>query len=120
MIVVEFNTVTLVAHCVPNQTVAFGWKSVPVIVTAVPPAAGPEVGEIEPTLAVLRQCVLDLEADRQTPKEVRARIKGMLGFLTDLTTWFDQMVQLPRATLTALLKVGAKVGSLVAKSTKEG
>ena len=76
--------------------------------------------EIEPILGVLRQCVLDLEADRQTPKEVRARIKGMLGFLTDLTTWFDQMVQLPRATLTALVKIGAKVGSLVGKGAKEG
>ena len=76
--------------------------------------------EIEPTLAVLRQCVLDLEEDRQTPKEARARIKSMLGFLTDVTTWFDQMVQLRRATLTALLRVGAKVGSFVAKGTKEG
>jgi DNA-binding transcriptional regulator GbsR (MarR family) len=76
--------------------------------------------EIEPTLAVLRQCVLEMEEERETPKEVRTRIKNMLGFLTDLMTWFDQMVQLPRATLTALLKLGAKIGSLVGKGAKEG
>ena len=76
--------------------------------------------EIEPTLAVLRQCVHDMEDDRDTSKEVKARIKNMLGFLTDLMTWFDQMVRLPRATLTGLLKLGAKVGSLVPKGAKDG
>jgi len=76
--------------------------------------------EIEPTLAVLRQCVLEMEGDRDTPKEVQARIKSMLGFLADLMTWFEQMVKLPRVTLIGLLKLGAKVGSFVAKGAKEG
>ena len=71
--------------------------------------------EIEPTLAVLRQCVLEMEKDRDTPKEVQARIKSMLGFLGDLMSWFEQMVKLPRVTLIALLKLGAKVGSFVGK-----
>jgi DNA-binding transcriptional regulator GbsR (MarR family) len=75
--------------------------------------------EIEPTLAVLRECVQDLEKDRDTPKEVKARIEGMLGFLSTLTTWFDQMMQLPKSTLLALMKLGAKVGAWVPKGSKD-
>jgi DNA-binding transcriptional regulator GbsR (MarR family) len=74
--------------------------------------------EIEPTLAVLRECVAELDKDRDTPKEVKARIENMLSFLSNLTAWFDQIMQLPRTTLVALMKLGAKVGKLIPKSAK--
>src|SRR6201993_4955466 len=44
--VVLFTTTTLVAAALPNVTVAPEAKFVPVIVTAVPPATGPLLGEI--------------------------------------------------------------------------
>jgi DNA-binding transcriptional regulator GbsR (MarR family) len=75
--------------------------------------------EIEPTLQVLRECVQELENDRDTPKEARARIESMLGFLTNVTTWFDQMLALPKATVLTLMKLGAKVASFVPKSSKD-
>ena len=75
--------------------------------------------EIEPTLRVLRECVQELEKDRDTPKEAKARIENMLGFLTNVTTWFDQMLLLPRATLTTLMRLGSKIASFVPKSAKE-
>ena len=43
MIVVLFTTTTLVAATPPNVTVAPVAKSIPVIVTAVPPAIAPAV-----------------------------------------------------------------------------
>lgn len=43
-------TVKLVAAVAPNVTAVTPVKPVPVIVTTVPPAVGPEVGEIEPTV----------------------------------------------------------------------
>ena len=43
----------------------------------------------------------------------------MLGFLTNVTTWFDQMLLLPRPTLTTLMKLGSKIASVVPKSAKE-
>jgi DNA-binding transcriptional regulator GbsR (MarR family) len=75
--------------------------------------------EIEPTLTVLRQCVLEMDEDRDTPKEAQARIRDMLGFLTRLTSWFDQVVQLPKGTLVALMKLGAKIGSFVPTGAKK-
>jgi DNA-binding transcriptional regulator GbsR (MarR family) len=76
--------------------------------------------EIEPTLSMLRSCVLEMEDDTETPLEVRRRIKDMLGFLSALTTWFDQMIELPKSTLVALMKLGAKIGKLLpAKAAAE-
>jgi hypothetical protein len=43
-------TTTLVAAVPPRLTVAPDWNPVPVMVTAVPPAAGPELGAIELTV----------------------------------------------------------------------
>lgn len=71
--------------------------------------------EIEPTLHVLRECVEELAKDRDTPKEARARIEAMHGFLTNLTTWFDQMMALPKTTALTLMKLGAKIANFVPK-----
>jgi DNA-binding transcriptional regulator GbsR (MarR family) len=75
--------------------------------------------EIEPTLQVLRECVRELEKDRETPKEVKARIENMLGFLTHVTGWFDQMLKVPKATLMTLMKLGGKIANFLPKSAKE-
>jgi DNA-binding transcriptional regulator GbsR (MarR family) len=72
--------------------------------------------EIEPALNVLRECVAEMEKDRNTPNEVKARIDGMRAFLTDLTEWFDQIVKLPRATLAGVMRLGATIGSLAPRS----
>jgi hypothetical protein len=47
VIVVEFTTATLVAGTLPNATVTPVLKPVPTIVTDVPPASGPNAGEID-------------------------------------------------------------------------
>ena len=75
--------------------------------------------ELEPTLNFLRECARELEDDRATPKEAKARIENMLGFLTSVTTWFDQMLALPRSTVMTLMKLGAKIANFVPKAAKE-
>jgi DNA-binding transcriptional regulator GbsR (MarR family) len=72
--------------------------------------------ELEPTLSLLRRCVIELEDDRETPPEVKARIAEMLSFVSTLTEWFDQVKALPRSTLLALLKMGTKIAQFVPKS----
>ncbi|MEX1033434.1 MAG: MarR family transcriptional regulator [Cellvibrionaceae bacterium] len=69
--------------------------------------------EIEPTLTLLRQCVLEMEADMETPKQVQHKISSMLEFMTALTDWFDQVKVLPKSTLTTLMKMGAAVAKYV-------
>ena len=73
--------------------------------------------EIEPTLSLLRQCVIDMEDDRQTPSEVKMRMETMLTFVSTLADWFDQVKLLPKATLVTLMKMGAAVGKFVPKKS---
>lgn len=65
--------------------------------------------EIEPTLTLLRQCVLEMESDRETPQQVKDKIASMLTFVSTLSEWFDQVKSLPRSTLVKLMKMGATV-----------
>jgi DNA-binding transcriptional regulator GbsR (MarR family) len=71
--------------------------------------------EIDPTLALLRECVAEAEADKSTDPEVKARIERMLTFVDTLTTWYEQVKALPKPTLVALMKMGSKVARFVAK-----
>jgi len=65
--------------------------------------------ELDPTLTLLRECVLESEADKETPAEVKARIKDVMNFLDTLDSWYGQIKGLPRPTLIKLIKLGAKV-----------
>ncbi len=69
--------------------------------------------ELEPTLTLLRQCVLEMEDDTETPKEVKKKISSMLTFVTTLTDWFDRVKTLPKSTLINLMKMGSAVAKLL-------
>lgn len=65
--------------------------------------------ELDPTMTVLRECVLEGDEDKQTPQEVKERMKDVLKFMETLDTWHDQIKGLPKSTLMKLIKLGAKV-----------
>jgi DNA-binding transcriptional regulator GbsR (MarR family) len=71
--------------------------------------------EIDPTIALLRQCMAEAEADKATDPEVKARIERMLTFVDTLAGWYEQVKALPKPTLVALMKMGSKVARFVAK-----
>ena len=65
--------------------------------------------EIDPTLTMLRDCVLEAESDTETPEEIKRRIGRVLEFMETLTGWYEQMRTVPQPTLVKLMKMGAKV-----------
>jgi DNA-binding transcriptional regulator GbsR (MarR family) len=65
--------------------------------------------EIDPTLTLLRVCVLDADNDKDTPREIKERISNMLTFIETLTGWYEQMRSVPKGSLVALMKMGAKI-----------
>lgn len=69
--------------------------------------------EIDPTLTMLRQCVLDAEQDRHTDPEVKQRIQQMLEFLELTGNWYAELKQLPKPMLIRLMKLGAKVAKFL-------
>jgi DNA-binding transcriptional regulator GbsR (MarR family) len=73
--------------------------------------------EVDPTLTMLRQCVLDASDDKETDPEIKARIERMLTFVETLANWYVQMRTLQKPTLVSLMKMGSKVAKVL-KLTK--
>lgn len=69
--------------------------------------------EIDPTIDLLKKCVEDMAAEKDTPKEVRTRISSTLEFLEETNKWYEQVDKLPRSVLMKLMKMGSKISSLV-------
>ena len=62
--------------------------------------------EIDPTLSVLRACVLEASQDSDTPAHSRERLQEMASFLETGCAWFERMNHMPPAALKALVKLG--------------
>jgi len=75
VIVVLFTTVTLLAAALPNVTVAPLAKLAPVMVTEVPPAAAPEVGEMLATVGVWPNAAPMLALRKTTTESVRRKVR---------------------------------------------
>lgn len=74
--------------------------------------------EIDPTLSMLRACVLEMESDKSTPEEVKNKINDMLGFISTLCAWHEQISALPKSSLVSLMKMGAKVAKFIPSRKK--
>jgi DNA-binding transcriptional regulator GbsR (MarR family) len=72
--------------------------------------------EIDPTLTMLRQCVLESENDTETPDEVKKRMSDVLRFIETLTSWYDQMKAVPKPMLVKLMKLGSKVTGFLGRN----
>ncbi|MEO1038811.1 MAG: MarR family transcriptional regulator [Pseudomonadota bacterium] len=69
--------------------------------------------EIDPTIAVLRACVNEMQTDGITPPHALERVQRMLSFIDTLTGWFDQIKRLPKSTLVKLMNLGSRVARFV-------
>lgn len=74
--------------------------------------------EIDPTITVLRQCVLESSDDKKTDTAIKTRIEDTLGFIEMMNDWYEQMKDVPTPTITKLMKVGAKVTGFLKMSKK--
>ncbi len=68
--------------------------------------------EIDPTMTVLRECLLHEELAAEAPG-TRERIRETLEFIEVLTTWADEMLRLKPETLMKTLGMGAKLSRAV-------
>ena len=70
--------------------------------------------EIDPTLALLRECVN--EFDPKTEPFARQKIRTTLDFLELLNRWHDEMKGVPVPLLVTLLRMGGKVQKFLRKA----
>jgi DNA-binding transcriptional regulator GbsR (MarR family) len=74
--------------------------------------------EIEPTVAVLRELLADASISREAAT-TKLRLQETLDLLETLTAWSDEMLRLDTATLTQVLKLGAKIKKLLGRGPAE-
>jgi len=68
--------------------------------------------EFDPTISLLRECLASTELSKEEAT-AQQRIKETLMLMEALSTWGEQMLRLEPATLMKVLKLGAKIQSLL-------
>ena len=68
--------------------------------------------EFDPTIGLLRECLASAELSKEEAT-AQQRIKETLMLMEALATWGEQMLRLEPATLMKVLKLGAKIQSLL-------
>ena len=66
--------------------------------------------EVDPTLFVLRELMAE---PRGLDDHARARLTELLAFFEMTTSWFEQVRQMPKTTLTRFVKLGSRVARLL-------
>lgn len=69
--------------------------------------------EIDPTLAVLRECVADLKENKDTEKYTEQRLKALTDFFETTTVWYDQIRLWPQSAFVKFVKIGGKIQKLI-------
>jgi DNA-binding transcriptional regulator GbsR (MarR family) len=84
--------------------------------------AGRKEREIDPAIATLRQCVQDAKSDTRLPPVASARLSDMLEFVEALNRWYEQVQQVPKSKLVAIVKMGGRIANLLGarKRTPQG
>src|SRR2546425_33412 len=64
--------------------------------------------EIDPTLALLRECIAEAEKDKETDEYTEERLKALRDFFEITTSWYVQIRQWPMAVMVKFVKLGDK------------
>lgn len=74
--------------------------------------------EIDPTLAVLRECVEEASKEESLDTYTGERIAELLEFMEVMTSWYEQLSRMPTGSVIKLVKMGDKVFKLVSASSE--
>jgi DNA-binding transcriptional regulator GbsR (MarR family) len=69
--------------------------------------------EIDPTLAMLRECIAEAEKDKATNETTQVRLRALADFFETTTAWYGQVRQWPTSALTKFVKLGDKIRKLI-------
>lgn len=69
--------------------------------------------EMDPTLLVLRECIVEAEKDKETDEYTEQRLRELAGFFETTGAWYQQIRNWPTATIVKFVKLGDKVAKLL-------
>ncbi len=65
--------------------------------------------ELDPTIAVLEECMAEAAKDKEADKYTQERLRELHGFFQTTTAWYMQMAKLPASGLVKFLNAGDKL-----------
>jgi DNA-binding transcriptional regulator GbsR (MarR family) len=69
--------------------------------------------EIDPTLAMLRECIAKVDEDSKTGKYTEQRLRELAGFFETTMVWYEQVHRWPTSAFTKFVKLGGKIQKLL-------
>jgi len=69
--------------------------------------------EIDPTVALLRDCVAEAHKDKETDEYTEKKLQELADFFDTTTAWYGQIRQWPTGALTKFVKAGDKIRKLL-------
>jgi len=83
-------------------------------------AAVRKAREIDNAASVLAQVLAEAKEDPQVSAEAVRQLSEMHGFVTMVTSWFDQMARLPKERVMPLIRMGTRIVDLVTPFLRSG
>jgi DNA-binding transcriptional regulator GbsR (MarR family) len=71
--------------------------------------------EIDPTIALLRECIAEADAAKETDEVTRERLKSLSDFFEVASQWYSQIREWPQQELVKLMKMGSRLQKLISK-----
>jgi len=65
--------------------------------------------EIDPTMAILEECIADAGKEKDTDKNTEERLRELHRFFQTTTAWYSQVAKLPASALVKFLSTGDKL-----------
>ena len=69
--------------------------------------------EIDPTLAMLRECIAEADAQKEKDVHTRERLKALCDFFELTTAWYSQLRSWPPNVAARFVKLGDRVLKLL-------
>jgi DNA-binding transcriptional regulator GbsR (MarR family) len=69
--------------------------------------------EVDPTLSILRDCVIEAEKAGAENKHTKERLTDLLDFMETTTTWYEQLRRMPTGAMIKFVKMGDKFRKMI-------
>ena len=69
--------------------------------------------EVDPTLSMIRDCMIEADGDKETSEYTKERLKELAEFFEVTSSWYDQVSKWPTKVLTKFLTMGNKLKKLM-------
>jgi len=69
--------------------------------------------EVDPTLSILRDCMIEAEKAGAGEKYARERLGDLLDFFETTSSWYEQIRRMPTGAMIKFVKMGDKLRKLI-------